>query len=224
MGKSNNADISEEEKKFFEDFESNINLSKKEDEISKYGFFHLTSMDNLNNIQEVGLLAQIGENSKNYETKSRIYYSIGALGTVGIINRAIYLNILKRGKSKEQAFENLKQILENSAYLKLNIRDVIEYASNDFMTRRNSHTIEGVNINPSEIEIVKSKNSNNALDVFKNYFAKNCNYSDIRLGKDGEENYIGEFLEYLSKNKNYYTRQASSTLKSLNVNNDFLER
>lgn len=53
-------------------------------------FFHFTLKDNLNSIEENGLLSQIGDASELVGDKPRVYLSKGAKGILGIKNSFIY--------------------------------------------------------------------------------------------------------------------------------------
>lgn len=233
MGKTVFRNSTEQERKFFEGFESNINQSDKFQDFIKYGFFHFTPAENLKQsregvlgegIEDKGIKADIGKNSEKFEDKKRAYYAIGAEGAIGIINRAVYLSMVKYieeqkippEQAKQMAYERVMQTLDGAVYLKMNIDDGIEYDSNDFMTLRNSHTIPNVKIPPEKLELLTVNDSTNGLDVFQ-FFHENCHSAQIRLG-EGEENYIEEFSEYIKENsmeKNAKT--VSSSLKKLDL-------
>ena len=210
MGKTVNANATKQEKEFFENFPSNANLSDKEADYLQYGFFHFTPLQNLKSgkdgkyetsIEQKGLNADIGANSKGFEREKRAYFSIGSLGVCGIINRLIFLSMQKfqeqglpLDEAKQKAFETAVSTLGNAVYLKLNIRDGIEYDSNDFMTQRNSHTIAGIQIPPEKLSLLSVNGSSNALDVFE-YFYQNTDISKVRLSSN-EENFLDEFMKF----------------------------
>lgn len=231
MGKTINANATKQEKEFFENYPSNANLSDKEADYLQYGFFHFTPLQNLKNgkdgryetsIEQKGLNADIGENSKGYETQKRAYFSIGSTGVCGIINRLIFLTMkkfqeqgLKPLEAKQKAFEVATDTLENAVYLKLNIRDGKEYDSNDFMTQRNSHTIANVQIPPEKLALLSVNGSNNALDVFE-YFYQNTDISKIRLSSD-EKNFLEEFMDFAKERVSAPKEQVLSPLEKLEL-------
>lgn len=234
--------LEKKEKNFLKEFPYNANLSDNYEDLINYGFFHFTKSTNLTmsrkgivgaGIENKGLVADIGENSKEYENEERTYYAIGALGAVGIINRAIFLQmtnlIVNKGMNPEEAkkvsFELQRESLLNSIYLKMNIEDGIDYSSKDFMTRRNSHTMSGKDIPPEKLVLLSVNGSTNALDIFE-FFYNNCDSSQIRLGQSTfkgymEENYIDEFIGFVHE-KNTLKNSAvqeldKSSLKMLDL-------
>lgn len=231
MGKTINLNATTKEIKFFEEYPPNANLSDKETDYLKYGFFHFTSTENLKkgkdgryetSIEQQGINADIGERSKGYETQKRAYFSIGSEGVCGIINRLIYLTMKKlqeqgldENEAKQKAFENAMTTLENSVYLKMNIQDGLEYDSEDFMTQRNSHTIAGVRIPPNKLSLLSINGSNNALDVFE-YFYKNTEISKLRLNQN-ENNFLKEFVAFTREKSKAPRPQVLSPLKKLEL-------
>lgn len=230
--------LKEKEKEFLENFPTDANLSDYPENLIKYGFFHFTKAEFLKKsragvpeegIEDKGLIADIGENSKNYEDKKRCYYSIGALGVLGLSNRVVFLNMVKLIESgmnpveaKKIALQKTVDSFSDSVYLKMNINDGIEYDSSDFMTRRNSHTIKDVNISKEKLELISVNGSNNALDVLE-FLYNNCDISQIRLNShvvDGrvyeEENYIEELMDAI-RQRTAERQQVSSKLKTIEL-------
>lgn len=214
----------EDEKAFLANFSHNANLSDQLEDYISSGFFHMTPFENIGGeegIERVGLKAAIGENSQGYEKYPRTYYSIGALGVAGIINRLIYLTMQKKNLSKEDAFKSVSESLSKSVYLKMNIEDGIDYDSTDFMTRRNSHTITGHSISPEKLELLTVDGNANALKIL-DFLCQHCDINKIRreTNKDRteylEDNYLEEFLAYVHE-KGYDNRkvQVNTNLKKL---------
>lgn len=241
MGRTIKKNVTEKERRFFEDFESNANISDDFQDFIQYGFFHLTSSQNLQKnqkgiegqgIEKKGLMADIGNHSFEYEKERRVYYAIGAIGVLGVINRGIFLSLDKLvceknipiETAKGMVFENVRNMLLKSVWLKLNIEDGKEYDSQDFMSIRNSHTIPNKHISPDKLELLSCDGSTNALKLFE-FFYNNCDPNQMILGSPistnaeyVEENYIGEFIDYVhSKSKNTLKDKIETSLKVLDL-------
>lgn len=234
------AETLEEEKAFLEGIPANANLSNNFDDIINYAFFHFTPAKNLKigrdgtpgkGIENNGIEAAIGNNSAGYEDKQRAYYSIGASGAIGLANRLIFLSMVRVAESdglsleqaKQIAFGQVRDILSNSVYLKMNLEDGIHYDSNDFMTRRNSHKIENVNIPRERLEVFSVNGSTNGLDILEFLYA-NCNHEAFRRGgyKTNtrvyeEENYISEFIQYIREHDKESKPKHITTLKVIDL-------
>lgn len=212
MEEQNNAQIiKEREKEFLRTFPKNANLGDDFDSLIKYGFFHFTNRENLESIEKSGLEPRIGKNSEGFETKKRSYFSIGAIGVLGIANRAIFLKSMELAKLRNASMEDVKQdafseiydIYKDSVFLKLDIEDGVEYDSEDFMTRRNSHTIEDASVHPSKMRMVSVGGEFSPLKLLEMFY-ENADANSIRRSniEDGnieyvEENYLHEFIDFI---------------------------
>lgn len=203
--------IKEREKEFLRTFPKNANLGDDFDSLIKYGFFHFTKRENLESIEKSGLEPRIGKNSEGFETKKRSYFSIGAVGVLGIANRAIFLKSVELAKArnmsmedvKQEAFDEIYNIYKNSVFLKLDIEDGVEYDSEDFMTRRNSHTIEDSSVPPSKISVASIMGDISPLKLLEMFY-ENSDANSIRrsnIEDSGlefvEENYLHEFIDFI---------------------------
>lgn len=240
INKINSVLIKEEENKFLSNFPENANRRNDYDSLMKYGFFHFTLQDNIPSISQNGIEARIGENSQGNENKKRAYFSIGGEGVLGIVNRAIFLQMIKLADERHVSMEDVRDesfnmicdMYKNSTYFRLDIEDGKEFDSSDFMTRRNSHTISNVTISPEKINQVSINGLTNALDIIE-FFYNNIDTSNLRRANhivNGqeyvEENYLPDFIDYIKKHvkEDEKVQVEDSDLKRIDLGEKKMEK
>ena len=201
-------------------------------------YLHWTNKKNLLGIQIDGLIADIGENSRQgSETTQKVFFARGIAGEVGILNR--YLNLLSsRFDDRAELYENFKNIIGNLKFLKLKLSHTdkstyekmtpeeqknIDYLEDDIneetgekMTSRNMHMIVGKNLDPSKIQRIDGDPFELIKVILEQYKQKfpNKDYLNNSIDQD----YLSGFVDYVSrereKNENSRIKQEQSVLSS----------
>lgn len=201
-----------------------------------FSFFHYTNKNNIESIDQNGLLPKIGDSATGIEISEKIFFAIGAKGVFSIFDSWIRWLIAKRltdlpGEKadlpfyrfctfimrlpvlhyliavivnlvvllefkfkpfKIKSFSIMKEILDNSCFLILDLEEEIDFSYKDIdevksqkfnrkllktvyakqnkmgskkMDYWNMHTFSNVSISPNKVTLLKLNNSYNCLDI-----------------------------------------------------------
>ena len=154
-------------------------------------YFHFTEKGNLKSIAQNGLKAQIGDASKLVDDKSRVCFSQGVKGILGIKNSFIwefehakicdipegykkYFDIKDFSSTdlipKEIVYEALKRKFENEVYLVVDAKEGEDFLPEEINGLGSNFDIkgkEGHDISPKKISKLVIPNANNAWEIMK---------------------------------------------------------
>lgn len=202
-------------------------------------FFHFTLKDNLNSIEENGLVAQVGDASELVGDKPRVCLSRGVKGILGIKNSFIYkfkgLRIcdIPEGYKKyfsisdftstehldpEMIYDAMEKRFRDEVYLKVDAKEGEDFLPEESFGLSSKFDIKGKenhNIDETKLSILTSPKGNSAMDVVQ-YL-----YSRLLENNPGKENIIREMnselvgmLEYINdKNKVSIKSVVSKAIK-----------
>ena len=159
-------------------------------------YFHFTEKGNLKSIAQNGLKAQIGDASKLVDDKSRVCFSQGVKGILGIKNSFIwefehakicdipegykkYFDIKDFSSTdlipKEIVYEALKRKFENEVYLVVDAKEGEDFLPEEINGLGSNFDIkgkEGHDISPKKISKLVIPNANNAWETIQSYRKK----------------------------------------------------
>lgn len=227
----------------------------------QFSFFHYTDKNNIESIDQNGLLPKIGDSATGIEISEKIFFAIGSKGVFSIFDSWIRWLIAKRltdlpGEKadlpfyrfctfvmrlplirylvaiivnfvvwlefrfkpfKIKSFKIMKEILDNSCFLVLDLEEEIDFSYKDIdevkaqkfnrkllktvyakqnkmnskkMDYWNMHTFSNVRISPDKISLLKLNNSYSCLDILL-WMIKNTK-TDLKVLSP----YLYEFLCY----------------------------
>ncbi len=239
----------------------NIKVKDIQEIDTHFSFFHYTNKDNIESIDNNGLLPKIGNSAVGIEMTEKIFFAIGDKGLFSIFDSWIKWLIAKRlidlpGKKADipfycfctfimrlplihhvvgfivnfivwielkckpfriKSFKIMKEILDNSCLLILDLKEEVDFSYKDIdevkaqrfnkkMLKRvyakqskmaskkmdywNMHTFSNINIPPDKITLLKLDASDNCLDILL-WMVKNTNI-DLKILSPT----LYEFLEY----------------------------
>lgn len=170
-------------------------------------YFHFTEKGNLKSIAQNGLKAQIGDASKLVDDKSRVCFSQGVKGILGIKNSFIwefehakicdipegykkYFDIKDFSSTdlipKEIVYEALKRKFENEVYLVVDAKEGEDFLPEEINGLGSNFDVkgkEGHDISPKKISKLVIPNANNAWEtiqyVYNNLIEKNPDIEGI---------------------------------------------
>ncbi len=239
----------------------NITVKDIQDIDTQFLFFHYTNSNNIQSIDEKGLLPKIGNSATGIELTEKIFFAIGPKGVFSIFDSWIRWLIAKRltdlpGEKADipfyrfctfvmnlpiihhliaiivnfvvwlefkckpfrtKSFKIMKDILDNSCFLILDLKEEIDFSYQDIdevkaqkfnkkllktvyakqnkmnskkMDYWNMHTFSNISIAPTKITLVKLNNSYNCMDILL-WMVQNTKM-DLKVIAP----YLYEFLNY----------------------------
>lgn len=196
-------------------------------------FFHFTSRDNLENISEEGLKAQIGEATKMVNDDARVYFSRGGKGILGIKNsfilefQGISIKDIPEGYRKyfqtindftseekltnEQIYEALSQRMKDEIYFVVDAKEGEDFQQEDMYGGLSSEAydikgIKGHDITPEKLKLLITDNGNTAHDVVSYLYNRLLE----KARRTGSEEVVRDYLIGLDKMFEYEQKKEQA--------------
>ncbi len=190
-------------------------------------FFHFTAKDNLESIDEKGLIAQIGDASKMVNDKPRVCLSRGGKGILGIKNSFIHMfknlrvcdipeeyrkyfkinDFSNTNKvSPELVYDAMEKRFRDEIYLKVDAKEGEDFTRDEIHGLGSDFDIKGKenhNISSDKLSMVVTSMGKTSLDIiqyiYNRILEKNPGKEDIIRNNNSD---LAEMLEYIkSKDK-----------------------
>lgn len=187
-------------------------------------FFHFTARDNLESIEEKGLIAQIGDASRMVNDKPRVCLSRGGKGILGIKNSFIhmfkelrvcdipedyrkYFSISDFSSTEqvtaELVYDAMQKRFEDEIYLQVDAQEGEDFSLDEVHGLGSAFDIKGKenhDISPGKLAKVNAPQGNSALDIvqyiYKRLLERNPGKEDIIRNMNSD---LTEMLDYVNE-------------------------